>query len=99
MCTDERINAITTTIKLLFVIGGMNDFIKNIQLGTLYLDNVDTSTFYRACNAMFKKLVLRLPTTKILYMGCTYGAYKDGTTLKNELGLTSVDYGKVVWHV
>ena len=73
MCSDTRINAITDRSDLITVMGGTNDWVNNVPLGTIS----DTSilTFYGAYKQMLEKLITRFPTKKICCFTPPYGLY------------------------
>lgn len=103
MCRDERINSITITSDLITFMGGTNDWAQNVPLGTI--DDVATNTFYGAVKTTFEKLITRFPTARIIAMSTPYGmspnrsGWTDTTGYKNNLGLTTGDYAKVILEV
>jgi hypothetical protein len=103
MCRDERINALDISSDLITVMGGTNDWFNNVPLGTI--KDTSVKTFYGAVNTMVKKLKTRFPNKKIILMSTPFAKYsnKKGWTdtngLKNNLGLTSSDYGKAIIEV
>lgn len=102
MCRDERINAIDVNSNIVLIMGGTNDWAQNVPLGTFSRTNLDTTTFYGACNVMLKKMVTRLTTARILVLGTPFGTYPnrsgwtDTSGLINNLNLQTVDYGKAI---
>lgn len=98
MCTDARINAIPQGLFLLTVMGGMNDWASNVPIGNEDYNNVDTSTFFGACNVMFRKILTRLPGSRVVAFGTTFGYlndrdnFTDKTGYKNNQGLCALDY-------
>lgn len=105
MCRDERINQISTAANLITFMGGTNDWLQNVPLGTL--SDTGTDTFYGAVKKVAEKLITRFPDQyrRIIFMATPYGKYpnragwSDTYGLKNNLGLTSGDYGKVIIEV
>jgi len=103
MCRDERIDALDKSSDLITVMAGTNDWFRNIPLGTK--NDTSVRTFYGALNTMVKKLQARFPNKKIILMTTPFGKYpkKNGWTdtngLKNNLGLTTNDYGKAIIEV
>ena len=97
MCTDERIEALNNC-SLLIVMGGVNDWVQNVDMGEQTYENENTSTFFGACNVMFRKMASNFKYTRIVAFGCTYACFPnregwtDETGLKNNRGLLSVDY-------
>lgn len=99
MCTDARINAIPIDTKVILFMGGTNDFAQNIPLGELSLLNTDTDTYFGALNVMFNKMTLRAPNALIVSMSCILGRFTDNrftdsTGYVNNVGLSTLDYGK-----
>lgn len=105
MHQDARINALDSSLDLLTVMGGTNDWVQNVPLGTFGRTNVDTTTFYGAANVMFSKLITRFPDKRILCMGTPYGTYPgragftDTTGVLNNEGLMAIDYGTALMKV
>lgn len=99
MCRDERINAIFSPSDVITFLGFTNDWANNVPLGTL--GSTDTTTAYGALNVMYQKLITRFPTTRIIAMTPPFQKYPnragwtDTTGIKNNLNLTTSDYGKV----
>jgi lysophospholipase L1-like esterase len=103
MCRDERINTLNSASDLITAEGGTNDWANNVPLGTI--DDIVTTTFYGAVKTMIEKLVTRFPSKRIVLITTPYGLYPnragwtDTTGYKNQLGLTTGDYGKVIMEV
>ena len=101
MNNDERINKMDNDSDVVLFMGGINDWVQNIQLGTI--DNTDVSTFYGALNSIAEKLTNKYPTKLVVFMGTTYAIYhgnqfsEDG--LKNANGLTTKDYSECIMNV
>ena len=102
MCTDARIDALSESAHLITVMGGMNDWTASIAIGSKTYDNVDTSTFFGACNVMFRKLTAKYPGGRIVAFGTTFGYLKnytyfvDQTGYKNNQGLTTLAYSQAM---
>ncbi|PEL06505.1 SGNH/GDSL hydrolase family protein [Bacillus sp. AFS017336] len=101
MCNSQRINAtIPLTTQLLTIMGGTNDFGRNIPLGnglpTNKHLNLDESTFTGALCSMVEKIQLRLPDCRIILMTPVpryhEGKYED----KNKAGFLTSDYARAV---
>lgn len=103
MCRDERINSLDLSSDLITVMGGTNDWFRDVPLGTI--KDSSMKTFYGAVNTMVKKLKTRFPNKQIVLMTTPVGKYpnKKGWTniygSKNNLGLTTSDYGKAIMEV
>lgn len=101
MNNDERINKMDNTSDVVLFMGGINDWVQNIQLGNI--DDTDISTFYGALNSIAEKLTNKYPTKLIVFMGTTYAIYhgdqfsEDG--LKNANGSTTKDYSDCIMNV
>ncbi len=94
---------------IIFVMGGVNDWIHNIPLGDTKKAFEDTQmgilenkTFAGACNQMFYYLREGYPNARIIVLGTSfayagkYEIFENTDGVSNELGLSSVDYGKVL---
>lgn len=96
----EQIVAYTGNDDIICISGGLNDYYKEVPLGTLtagYSDALDTTTVMGALEAMFRKLFTDHPTAK-LYFVITHKA--AGTEIKpNEDGLTFEDYHDAIVRV
>lgn len=96
----EKVNAYTGNDDIICISGGLNDYYKEVPLGTLtagYSDALDTTTVMGALEAMFRKLFTDHPTAK-LYFVITHKA--AGTEIKlNEDGLTFEDYHDAIVRV
>lgn len=103
MCRDERINSINASSNVVTFMGGTNDWLQNVSLGTI--SDTGTNTFYGAVKKTLEKLVTRFPTARIIAMTTPYGkapnraGWSDTYGLKNNLGLTTYDYGRVIKEV
>ncbi|MFS0776260.1 BppU family phage baseplate upper protein [Neobacillus sp. 3P2-tot-E-2] len=103
MCRDERINAIDIISDVISFMGGTNDWANNVPLGDI--SSTDVSTFYGAVKTVAQKLITKFPSKSIVFMTTPYGKYpnragwSDPYGLKNNLGLTTGDYGKVIMEV
>lgn len=103
MCQDTRINAMPTTLGLITVLGGTNDWAQNVPIGAV--DSADPLTFSGALNTMIQKLCARFPDKRIVLMTTPYGELParvaDGTNnwvnaWTNNLGLTTRDYAEAM---
>lgn len=96
----EKVNAYTGNDDIICISGGLNDYYKEVPLGTLtagYSDALDTTTVMGALEAMFRKLFTDHPTAK-LYFVITHKA--AGTEINpNEDGLTFEDYHDAIVRV
>lgn len=103
MWQDSRINEIPNESNVILFMGGTNDWVQNVPLGTL--DSKDTNTFYGALNTIYDKLICRFPNAKIIFMSTTFAMYPnpkvfhDKTGLVNNLGLMNTDYGRAIINV
>lgn len=103
MCRDERINAINVNSNLITFMGGTNDWAQNVPLGTI--SDTGTDTFYGSVKKTLEKLITKFPTARVVSMSTPYGKYPnragwtDTYGLKNNLNLTTGDYGKVIIEV
>lgn len=101
MNNDERINKMDNDSDVVLFMGGINDWVQNIQLGNI--DDTDVTTFYGALNSIAEKLTTKYPTKLIVFMGTTYAIYhgnqfsEDG--LKNANGLTTKDYSDCIMNI
>lgn len=115
MCVPVRmqygeVDDIAADSDIIFVMGGINDWLNNMPLGDVEKAFEDTQngvlenrTFAGACNQMFYYLREMYPDARIIVLGTTFASaenYKkfEGSedNIHNELGLTSVEYGDVL---
>lgn len=102
MCTDERINALTENTNFVIVMGGINDWAQNVPIGDKAYYNTNTSTFFGACNVMFRKLISAQHSRRVIALGCTFAKYPnrynfdDNRGILNNLGLSSIDYSNAM---
>lgn len=101
MCQDTRINAIPTTVDLVTLMGGTNDWAQNVPLGDI--NSTDPLTFNGALNTFAQKAFKRWPTKRIALTTTPYGEIpafesRPGWTspAKNSLGLTTNDYAEAI---
>lgn len=101
MCQDTRINAIPTTVDLVTLMGGTNDWAQNVPLGDI--NSTDPLTFNGALNTFAQKAFKRWPTKRIALATTPYGEIpafesRPGWTspAKNSLGLTTNDYAEAI---
>jgi hypothetical protein len=101
MCQDARINAIPTTVELITMMGGTNDWAQNVPLGA---DNsTDPLTFNGALNTFAAKAFARWPGKRIALATTPYGEIPDWTgrtgwtsPAHNSLGLTTNEYAVAI---
>lgn len=103
MCDDVRINDLNPDADIITFMGGINDWRNNIPLGTI--NDSTNATFYGAVKIIAEKLINRYHSKNIVFMSTTYAltanrnGWKDTSGYKNNLGLTSGDYGKALMDV
>ena len=97
MCQDTRLNAIPTTIDLLTLMGGMNDWAQSVPMGSI--GSTDPTTFYGALETFVSKAMARWPGKRIVLCTNTYGEFAAtyasrgwANAYTNTLGLTPQDY-------
>jgi len=99
---DARVNALSSTAKLILCLGGTNDWAQSIALG---LETSTTLTeFYGGLNVLIEKLLIKYNTagilTQFVFIGTTYGelitlgSFPNGYT--NGVGLTTKDYADAI---
>lgn len=100
MCQDARINAIPTTIDLLTLLPGTNDWAQNVPLGAV--DSTDPLTFNGAFNTFSAKAMARWPAKRIVVMTTPYGEMYNfaprgwPNAYTNTQGLTTRDYAEAL---
>lgn len=101
MCQDARINAMPTTLDLVTVLAGTNDWAQNCPLGAA--TSTDPLTFNGALNTLMAKLSVRFATKRIALGTTTYGelynrSAGDGwaNAWTNAIGLSTNDYAEAV---
>lgn len=103
MARDENINTIQEDSDVIIVMGGTNDWAQNIRLGEI--DDATEETFYGALNLIAEKLSKKFPTKIIVFATTPYGllpkqtGWTDQNGYRNNLGLTTGDYGKCIMNV
>lgn len=109
MANEERINTLPANTKLITIMGGTNDWQRSIPLGNAESENEED--FYGALNLMIKRLYVRMPTVRIVFMTPPWGkvpgrtdpdtgtSWSDSLGFKNLHGLTVLDYATVVKEV
>lgn len=103
ICRDERISAMASNLDIVFVMGGMNDWVQHVPLGTI--SDTGTNTYYGACKTVCQKLTTRYPNARIFVVTPPFGretgqsGWTDQTGLLNNQNLTSGDYGNAFMQV
>jgi hypothetical protein len=103
IASQRRIDQIKSTSDIIVFMGGTNDWANDVALGTI----ADTSStvFYGAVKNLVKRLTVKFPTKLIVGISTPWGkmpnrvGWNDTYGLKNNLGLTTGDYAKVVENV
>ena len=112
MATDSSLSEITEDFDVLIVMGGMNDFIQDIQIGTI-TDDLSSNTFYGGLNALIDKLTTRYTDKIIVFMTPTPPFINDSNRFANKTGVgeinsngnSIVDYANAMvnackkWHI
>ena len=91
MCV--RYADMSSTADLITVFGGVNDYLHNITIGTIYDD--ETTTFYGALNVLTQGLKNKFQDKKIIFftpMYCKHGAFSTNPNGTNSLGNKLSDY-------
>lgn len=102
--------AVPADAEIIIIGGGTNDWAQNVPLGNIAVqfdenDDVkdETDTFYQACHCMFRRFHEERPNAKIIVLGTPYANYADrfdnAYGIYNNLGLSSLDYGKALCDV
>jgi lysophospholipase L1-like esterase len=95
----ERYASLDTSGDVILVMGGVNDFLFNVPLGT-FNDTINT-TFYGALKILISGLIDMYPSKKIIFMTpckvnhATYGQ----TFTANSLGFKQIDYVNAIKEV
>jgi len=96
--TDTRVNAIPLTTKILFVLGGINDWAQNVPMGVA--NSVNTDEINGAFNVFVTKVLTRIPTIQIIFLGTTYANAPGRTGFidkeTNALGFKTNDYANAI---
>lgn len=105
----QRAVNMASTLDVVFVLGGVNDFSKNVPLGTQFTQenpltpNLDTSTFYGALNTMCLTLLSKYVDKEIYLMSPikrgTYGGGSLTSNIPNSLGVYLSEYAEAVLKV
>ena len=108
MATDECLAEITEDFDVMLVMGGTNDWAQDRTVGTEADINTDaqtfTGTFYGGLNTLIKKLLVKYPTKRIVFMTQTPVKNSNGEAffnkngsadgLKNSNGNTTRDFAR-----
>lgn len=108
MATDECLAEITEDFDVMLVMGGANDWTQDRKIGTEADINTDeqsfTGTFYGGLNTLIKKLLVKYPTKRIVFMTQTPVKNSNGEAffnkngsadgLKNSNGNTTRDFAR-----
>ncbi|MFN4092347.1 MAG: SGNH/GDSL hydrolase family protein [Brevundimonas sp.] len=100
MWQDARVNALPTTLDLVTVLGGVNDWNQNAALGAE--TSTTTTEFNGGLNVMIGKLLARFPARRVVLSTPTYAQKSDwvaagwSNAYTNLAGLTPNDYAEAV---
>lgn len=90
MATDECLAEITEDFDVMLVMGGTNDWAQDRTVGTEADINTDaqtfTGTFYGGLNTLIKKLLVKYPTKRIVFMTQTPVKNSNGEAFFNKKG-------------
>lgn len=87
----ERYSSMDTYADLTFVLGGTNDWAKNVPLGTI--TDSTSASFYGALNTLVTGLLNQYPTQTIVL---ATPMHRQGDTVKNSVGSILNDYRNAV---
>lgn len=90
----NRYNQMDTSADLIFVLGGTNDWAKNVPLGTI--TDSTSATFYGALNILVAGLLNQYPTQTIVL---ATPMHRKGDTVANSVGSTLNDYRNAVINI
>lgn len=101
MCQTSRINALSTNVKIVTVLGGTNDWAQNVPIGAIG-DSDPAASFYGGLNRLFLNLCTKYQTTPITICTIPYGEFlafavrgwANGFT--NNAGATPRDYSEAI---
>lgn len=104
MCNSQRINAtIPLDTQLITIMGGTNDYGRNIPLGKVLPTNesptLDESTFIGALCSMIEKIQTRVPNCRIILMTPVPRYHNGRYEQKNKSGVLTSDYASAVKEV
>lgn len=99
MWQDTRVNAIPTNTDVLIFMGGANDFINNVPIGTIA--DTGTTTFYGAYQTALNKMYTRVPNAIIILMNLPWSTNDNTPNTNNNtyqdfrdaIGAISKKYG------
>lgn len=90
MATDECLSEITEDFDVMLVMGGTNDWAQDRTVGTEADINTDeqtfTGTFYGGLNTLIKKILVKYPTKRIVFMTQTPVKNSNGEAFFNKKG-------------
>lgn len=100
MFSDDRINAMDSTLDLITFMGGTNDWFNNRALGAVTSTN--SEEFNGALNLMAEKLINRYPDKLVVFFtpiwthALTWASKSWSNAYTNTLGLTPRDYADAI---
>ena len=96
MCSDYRINQIPSDSDVILIMGGMNDWSTELEMGTIALGSTQTAddtTFIGAYQIMLSKIAKRFPNSMIICLTVTNSrVWQYGTNPDNP----PVNWGKTL---
>lgn len=90
MATDLSLSEITEDFDVLIVMGGMNDFIQDTQIGTI-TDDLPSNTFYGGLNRLIDKLTTRYTDKIIVFMTPTPPFINNSNRFANKTGAGEIN--------
>ena len=95
--------AIPSDVEVIFVEGAVNDWGRNIAIGSeMFAQNPDNTTFAGACHQMFKLLTQKFPNAEIIVVGTPYckwanrAGFIDNYGILNGESKQSLEYGDIM---
>jgi hypothetical protein len=100
MWQDDRIETIPSDTEFLSIMAGTNDSAGNVDIGTIAIDNADTSTFVGAYNTCLKKIYERCGDEIEIMLITPVPCFVESYNLAHldELSKAIVNIGRI-WHI
>lgn len=99
MASDARIATIPAESKVITVMGGINDWVNNVAIGS-DPDSTDTTNVYGAINEIIRKIKTTYPNAKFIVQSPNYCEYANRFTnpagVLNNLNLSILDYAAAI---
>ena len=100
--SETILSQIDNDAEYVIIMAGVNDWAWNVPIGDKTYDNVDATTYFGACNLMFRRILGIKTSARVIAFGNTFACYPnrenftDPTGFKNNEGLIALDYSRAM---